>query len=85
MDEFDAFYHFELAKSIVEEVLEFENAQVVITSHNTYLLDNELLRPDVYFYLNDGKLRSFADSTFRELREGHDIERLFRNGDFEDE
>lgn len=85
MDEFDAFYHFELAKSIVEEVLEFENAQVVITSHNTYLLDNELLRPDVYFYLKDGKLRSFADSTFRELREGHDIERLFRNGDFEDE
>lgn len=85
MDEFDAFYHFELAKSIVEEVMKFDNAQVVIPSHNTYLLDNELLRPDAYFYLKDGKLRSFADSTFRELREGHDIERLFRNGDFEDE
>ena len=85
MDEFDAYYHFELSKKIVEEIMRYESIQTVFTSHNTYLLDNELLRPDVYFILNDGKIRSLSDSTFRELRESHNLEKLFRNGDFEDE
>ncbi len=32
--------------------------------------------------LNNGKLTSFADSTQRELREGHNIEKMLRAGEF---
>ena len=49
------------------------------------MLSNSLLRPDAYLILRNGKVRNLPDSTFRELREGHNLEKLFRNGDFEDE
>ena len=56
--------------------------QTILTSHNTYLANNELLRPDCYFMLNKGKLTSFSDSTDRELREGHNLEKMLRQGEF---
>ena len=84
IDEFDAFYHFELSKKIIENIIEHDNMQTILTSHNTYLADNELLRPDCYFNLHKGKLISFADSTDRELREGHNLEKMLRQGEFDE-
>ncbi len=83
IDEFDAFYHFELARNIIEFILQYENMQVMLTSHNTYLASNELLRPDCYFILKDGELKTFVDRTDRELREGHNIEKMLREGEFD--
>ena len=82
IDEFDAFYHFELSKKIIENIISYENMQTILTSHNTYLANNELLRPDCCFILDNGKLTSFSDSTGRELREGHNIEKMLRQGEF---
>ena len=82
IDEFDAFYHFELSKNIIENIISYDNMQTILTSHNTYLANNELLRPDCYFILNKGKLTSFSDSTDRELREGHNLEKMLRQGEF---
>ena len=56
--------------------------QVIFTTHNSYLASNEISRPDCYFILDKGRLSSFADSTERELREGHNLEKLLRNGEF---
>ena len=84
IDEFDAFYHFELSKNIIEDIISHDNMQSILTSHNTYLADNELLRPDCYFRLNKGKLTSFADSTDREIREGHNLEKMLRQGEFDE-
>ena len=84
VDEFDAFYHFELSKNIIELILQYEDMQAMLTSHNTYLANNNLLRPDCYFILKDGQLKSFADSTDRELREGHNIEKMLREGEFDE-
>ena len=56
--------------------------QTILTSHNTFLADNDLLRPDCYFILSKGKLVSFADSTDREIREGHNLEKMLRQGEF---
>ena len=75
IDEFDAFYHFKLSKNIIKNLLTFDNMQTVLTSHNTYIVNNDLLRPDCYFQIKDGVLKSFADSTERELREGHNLEK----------
>lgn len=83
MDEFDAFYHFELARKVIEYVVSFDNMQTIFTTHNSYLASNEVLRPDCYFTLNNGKLKSFVDSTVRELREGHNLEKMLRNGEFD--
>jgi len=82
IDEFDAFYHMELSLSIIRLLLELKDIQIVLTSHNTRLADNDLLRPDCYFTLNDGKIKSFADSTERELRQGHNLEKMMRQGEF---
>lgn len=82
MDEFDAFYHFDLAKNVIKFIIELDNVQAVFTTHNSYLASNELLRPDCYYILRNGKLTSFVDSTERELREGHNLEKLLRNGEF---
>lgn len=82
IDEFDAFYHFELAESIVAILEKMGNTQVILTSHNTNLLTNKIMRPDCYFILTKDKLTSLANSTSRELREGHNLEKLYMSGEF---
>ncbi len=83
MDEFDAFYHFEIAKSILTAVKNFP-CQCVLTTHNTNLLDHRFVRPDVCFLIKDGKLNSLPNLTQRELREGNNLEKLFIGGEFND-
>ena len=70
IDEFDAFYHYELAESIVLLLEKMNQTQVILTSHNTNLLTNRIMRPDCYFILTRDRLTSFANATDRELREG---------------
>ncbi len=82
IDEFDAFYHFELAESIVQVLKKMKNTQVILTSHNTNLLTNRIMRPDCYFILTKDKLTSLANATSRELREGHNLEKLYMSGEF---
>lgn len=84
IDEFDAFYHFKLSKNIIKNLIEYDNMQTILTSHNTYIANNDLLRPDCYFNIKDGVLKSFADSTERELREGHNLEKMLRQGEFDE-
>jgi hypothetical protein len=55
---------------------------VFTTSHNTYLMTNELLRPDCNFIITDNKIKALVDCTEKELRWGHNIEKLFRGGAF---
>lgn len=82
IDEFDAYYHFELAESIVSILEKMNNTQVILTSHNTNLLTNKIMRPDCYFILTKDKLTSLANATSRELREGHNLEKLYMSGEF---
>jgi len=82
IDEFDAFYHYALAEMIVKLLMEKVRAQVILTSHNTNLLSNRIMRPDCYFILNEDGLKSFANATKRELREGNNLEKLFIGGEF---
>ncbi|WP_243129319.1 ATP-binding protein [Eubacterium maltosivorans] len=82
IDEFDAFYHYELAETIVELLEHMPGFQAIFTSHNTNLLSNRIMRPDCYFILTGEKLTSFANATNRELREGHNLEKLYMSGEF---
>lgn len=86
IDEFDAFYHYEMSENVVKLFKErFPNTQIVMTTHNTNLMTNSLMRPDCLFILSrQGKLTALCDATPRELREGHNLEKLYIGGEFED-
>lgn len=84
IDEFDAFYHFELSKKVIEIFKQMPDVQAIFTSHNTYIASNDILRPDCYFTLSDGTIKSFCERTDRELREGHNLEKLLRGGEFDE-
>lgn len=81
IDEFDAFYHNEVAETVVKSVLE-SSAQAVITTHNTSIMSNQLLRPDCYFNFIDGNIQSLDQSTKKELRQAHNIEKMYKAGSF---
>lgn len=81
IDEFDAFYHFRLAFEVCKVLFNMD-CQIFTSSHNIYLMTNDLLRPDCNFILNDNKIKSLCDCTDKELRFGHNIEKLFRGNTF---
>jgi hypothetical protein len=83
IDEFDAFYHHSLSEAIIKRLREIKS-QVVITSHNTSVMTNELLRPDCYFLLKESGIESLSNSTSKDLREAHNIEKMYRAGSFGD-
>ncbi|MBQ4058538.1 MAG: AAA family ATPase [Lachnospiraceae bacterium] len=85
IDEFDAFYHYEIAEKLVNYFKEiYPKCQIIITSHNTKLISNRLMRPDCLFILSrEGKLTSLCDATTRELREGHNLEKMYIAGEFD--
>jgi AAA15 family ATPase/GTPase len=83
IDEFDAFYHYRLSFDICKVLFENLQCQIFMTSHNTYLMTNDLLRPDCNFIIHNNKIRSLNECTDKELREGHNIEKLFRNKMFD--
>lgn len=85
IDEFDAFYNFELSQKVVETILKKKNTQVILTTHNTNLLTNKIMRPDCYFIITKDKIVSLVDATQRELREGHNLEKLYISGEFNEQ
>lgn len=81
IDEFDAFYHYKLSFKVCKQLFDL-NCQVFMSSHNTYLMTNDLLRPDCNFILNNGCIKALSDCTEKELRFGHNIEKIYRAGAF---
>lgn len=81
VDEFDAFYHHSLSESVVRLLREI-NAQTIITTHNTSIMTNELLRPDCYFLIYNNQIHSLVNLTEKDLREAHNIEKMYRAGAF---
>lgn len=81
VDEFDAFYHHALSSAVVELIRDID-AQSVITTHNTSIMSNELLRPDCYFLMYPNKISSLTNNTSKELREAHNIEKMYKAGAF---
>ncbi len=82
IDEFDAFYHFRLSFEVCKRLFALP-CQVFTSSHNTYLMTNDLLRPDCNFIVDDNKIKPLCDCTEKELRFGHNIEKLFRGNTFQ--
>jgi len=81
IDEFDAFYHHSLSRIMIEK-LKQTSVQFILTTHNTSIISNDILRPDCYFLMSKTEIKSLANSTLKELREAHNIEKMYRSGGF---
>ena len=84
MDEFDAYYHFELAEKVMLQMSKDSGFQCVFTSHNTTLVSNRILRPDCYMVMDSRGITPLPDLTDREIREGNNLEKLLRGGEFDE-
>ncbi|MGR5048279.1 AAA family ATPase [Photobacterium damselae] len=76
IDEFDAYYHYELSKLIVKK-LSAISCQTVLTTHNTGIMTNDLLRPDCYFLLHEKQYRLY-ELVNKDLRKSHNLEKIFK-------
>ena len=81
VDEFDAFYHYETGYEVCRRLFALD-CQLFMTAHSTFLLTNDLLRPDCNFILHNSTIRALCDCTTKELRIGHNIEKIYRGGGF---
>lgn len=82
IDEFDAFYHFDLSFKVCQRLFAFTN-QIFVTSHNTYLMSNDLLRPDCNFIINKNRIKPLSLCTEKDLRWGNNIEKMYRANAFD--
>lgn len=82
IDEFDAFFHYEAAENIVLRLNGNKKFQTLLTSHNTYLMQNKLTRPDCCYIMTDNRISSLFNSTDKEIREAHNLEKMYINGAF---
>lgn len=85
IDDFAAFYHYEMAEKLICYFKDkYPECQFIMTSHNTNLMTNKIVRPDCLFILSSrGTLTALCDATERELREGHNLEKMYISGEFE--
>ena len=85
IDDFAAFYHYEMAEKLICYFKDkYPECQFIMTSHNTNLMTNKIVRPDCLFILSSrGTLTALCDATERELREGHNLEKMYIRGEFE--
>lgn len=83
IDEFDAYYHYELSEKILSIIQSFDNMQSVVTTHNVTLLHTKCTRPDCAFVIEDNGIKNLSSLTKKELREAHNIEKLYRANEFE--
>ena len=85
-DEFDAFYHYELSEKLIRHLKKiFPDTQIILTTHDTNIMSNELFRPDCLFILSQkGFITPLNKATKRELREGHNLEKMYISGEFDE-
>lgn len=83
IDEFDAYYHYELSEKILLIIQSFDNMQSMVTTHNVTLLHTDCTRPDCAYVIENGSINNLSSLTKKELREAHNIEKLYRANEFE--
>lgn len=83
LDGFDECCHHQTAEAVMREILDRRDVQCIFASHSTSLVSNRLMRPDCYLILDSHGIAPLPDLTEREIREGHNLEKLLRGGEFD--
>jgi hypothetical protein len=83
IDEFDAYYHYDVAKKILELINSFPNLQSMVTTHNVTLLNTDVTRPDCAYILDDNGVINLSNRINKDIRKNHNIEKMYRAGEFD--
>ena len=83
MDGMDSFYDFKVAESIQRKLVAIPGVQILTATHNTNLLSNDILRPDCYFLLKNNQIKAFSELASKELRQGHNLQKMYKAGEFD--
>lgn len=83
IDEFDAYYHNTVARKLLS-LIQKSSAQSIFTSHNSFIMTNDLLRPDSYFIIQNNKIKDLSHLTRKELRFAHNLEKMYNAGAFDE-
>ena len=81
IDNFDTFLDIHNIQYLIKELKELD-MQFILICNNTVAISNDILGPDCYFTLGKNGIKSFQKSTEKELRYSHDIEKMYRAGNF---
>lgn len=83
IDEFDAYYHYKLSEDVLKMINKFSNFQSVLTTHNTFLMNQNVTRPDCCFVITDkNKITPISKLTNKEIRKDNNLEKMYRDGEF---
>ena len=82
-DDFDDMFHYRTAENAIRYIISSNRAQCIFVTHNTGLVSNDFLRPDCCFIMDGGTLNSFASLTDKDIRRGHNLEKMLRGGEFD--
>ena len=82
IDEFDAYYHHEVAKKVLHIINNFDNLQSMVTTHNVTLLNTDVTRPDCAYIIDKNGVINLCNRIDKDIRKNHNIEKMYREGEF---
>ena len=86
IDEIDTSLHNKLVEYIIRLFHQSDSAQLIYTTHNTYLLNTDKLRKDQVYFVNkrqDGSSELYSLFDFKDFRENMDLEKAYMQGRFD--
>lgn len=86
IDEIDTSLHNKLVEYIISLFHQSEAAQLIYTTHNTYLLNTNKIRKDQVYFVNkrnDGSSELYSLFDFKDFRENMDLEKAYMQGRFD--
>ena len=86
VDEIERSLHTRLVEYIISLFNRSKCAQLIYTTHNTYLLDNDKVRKDQVYFTNkraDGSTDLYSLYDYKDFRDTMDIEKAYLQGRFD--
>ena len=86
VDEIEMSLHTKLVEYILSLFNNSKCAQLIYTTHNTYLLNDNKIRKDQVYFTNkraDGSTDLYSLYDYKDFREGMDIEKAYLQGRFD--
>lgn len=86
VDEIERSLHTRLVEYIISLFNRSESAQLIYTTHNTYLLDNSKVRKDQVYFTNkrvDGSTDLYSLYDYKDFRDTMDLEKAYLQGRFD--
>lgn len=86
VDEVERSLHIRLVEYIISLFNRSESAQLIYTTHNTYLLDNNKVRKDQVYFTNkraDGSTDLYSLYDYKDFRDTMDLEKAYLQGRFD--